>query len=609
MAKAWFESEFGKSKTVKPPTSNTPTNSFAGDSTLGDYYFDETFQITPLWTQSEISTYMAVKPIVIVPIQPIPFLDRLGHQYALVFFRDSLNQVSSRLQVYEETPEYKLAHPILDVANFTGFMYQIALDGRVQRVFSIVDGQFRYRAILRPNPNLGRNVASTRGLCSDCREFYDPTRNALERFWCFLCDLGQGDRGGDSHPTTGFTFEFGPALDLMGTTNGGGTGSGGSYLNVSWQLGNTLFSAIQFNQMRTLFYANGLEDLFETLKSTNSPDLALANNFIKSNNAATIASLKRFITEGGTFAEFKELYKTSSRFSQINAFFSNERFSEENKLAVKGFNALMDYDDDFVISNQNRGSKTIKQLVDDSGFPKISAGFLIGLARENGVGDADNMTKSFTRLGRIMEDFVLRSLGISKNTKDFPHPTNSNISAVEPDGLGEGNVARYEVDQNGIRRLKSWSSENSIFLDSKFTARREKVIKDNVSTNANGTVREQLSTMIDVLAQKKGVAINNVNFPNVKASDHGIASLYIITLFDVGLDPNLIQKAYDNNVNVYKRWVTYNVNTKQFEVSGGFEDLTPTTITPPKGITTRKSPGYTDPLLTTQAVYPNWNIQ
>ena len=343
-------------------------------------------------------------------------------------------------------------------------------------------------------------------------------------------------------------------------------------------------------EFQDLYYNN--PTLFKLLHS-----LFSRNGFTQSTLALATKFRYLYYPAGITLQEFVEITDNPFIYSQVDAFFNQNGFTRESKTAVQSFVFLMGVDDDFKTLNRNRGNKTIKQLIDEFGFPNLKASTLIGMARANSI-DVDN---NFTRLGRIQEDAVVRSLGGYKNKKEFKDPTPQNRSAVEPDLLGDGYVEQVEEDQNGRRIINSWKGDQSTFFDSKFVAGNEKVIKDNVSTNANGTAREQLSTMIDVLSQMRGGWINTVRNTLMKPSDHGIAFLVIVTFKDVGIDPNLITQAQNANVHIYKRWLTYSVETNQIEVSTNYEDLTPF-------IATKKKEAK-DPPNFSQPVKIDWTIK
>ena len=414
---------------------------------------------------------------------------------------------------------------------------------------------------------------------------------------------------GDNHtelmcwdaPSTGSSSSSGGGWSASGvgsfSSSGGTTSWSGSSIaafNIS-DLISVLIGEVPLQQLLSL-YPNDAAFINFVVSLKNSGQI-ITHDYAE----RLYASYDKYTQAGFSSAEVATICKDNAFFQQVNAFLDTNGFTNENRLAVKGFTFLIGVDDDFKALNQNRGNKSIKQLLNEFGYPKIGAGTLIYLAREQGL-DVNQNPQNFPRIGRVMEDFVLRSLGLPKNNTPFLDPTGRGRSSVIPDGLGNGNVAQYQIDQNGVRRINSWIGNNSIFFDSKFVAKGEKLIKDNVSTNANNTPREQLSTMIDVLGNMRGGVVNSVNNPQLKPSDHGIASLYLITLFDVEIDPNLINQAINNNVNVYKRWIEFDPETYQVVVSGSYEDKTPF-------ISTRKQPGSSAPLLAPTPTAIDWSIK
>jgi hypothetical protein len=307
------------------------------------------------------------------------------------------------------------------------------------------------------------------------------------------------------------------------------------------------------------------------------------------------ASYDKYTQAGFSSAEVAAICKDNTFFQQVNAFLDVNGFTNENRLAVKGFNFLMDIDDDFKALNQNRGNKSIKQLLDEFGFPKISASTMMGLARKNGVTYYKDGKEeiNFFRLGRIQEDAVIRSIkGVLKNTKAYQDPLGQRISTI-PDIVTEGITTRLE---NGIPK-EIWSNPQCSFLDSKFTATG--LIKDNITTNDQGEMRQQLSTMIDVLANMKEVIYNSLIMRNWKPADHGIATLTIVTIHDAAVDPSLINQALTKNVRMHKRWLELDVETLQIKVSTNFQ----LTVNP----ATNK--GADMPTLRSDAVDFNWTVQ
>ena len=84
MAQSWFESKFGKSLPISPRPAGVTYRSV--DSLLdGQFCFNESYQITPIWSEAQISSYLRTQPILLVPVRPIAFLESKKFQYALVF--------------------------------------------------------------------------------------------------------------------------------------------------------------------------------------------------------------------------------------------------------------------------------------------------------------------------------------------------------------------------------------------------------------------------------------------------------------------------------------------------------------------------------------------
>lgn len=640
MVKTWFESNFGKSTKIEPPQAQT--NSFGADSSV--VYFKETFDITPTWSEAEIATYLSVNPIVIVPVRPIAFLDKTNQEYVFICFRNELNQIDGRLQVYQPSYAYKSTHPTYDVKDFTGFMLQVCLDGKIQRVFGYENGQFISSFKLSPKISTGQ--LNVRGICDGCWDSALATAGFLKRAACWFCSWGfKGDTNNRTGETgennwnglTGNTLGFGNTN--INPSNGNNTGnnpggSGGPSLGS--QVGNTIFTVTQLRaKLSSLDFSYAQQDMIldnNTLKAKVTAyfvkrgwdDLAVAaavkNNLAYADNdlhryLADLTSddafyaankqtgflLAKYLGAGFSYNDFFS-FASNVGFAQVDNFFNQNGFTDENKKSAKGFNFLMGLDDDFKSLNDNRGSKNIKQLLDEYSFPNLQIGTLIGLAREKNIdiNHPDENTKKYNyqRLGRIFEDFLLRSLAVSSNQVVFNSPI-PGFSGVKPDGLGNGNVVQY--DEN-LRRENSWIGNNSIFLEAKLVFKGEKLIKDNSSVTVNFSLREQISTMIDVLANMTGGSMNGLNDLTLKPSDHGIASLYILTMYDTELDPTLVTKAEQNKVNVYKRWPVYDIETGNVRVSDSYQDKTPF-------IVSRKRPGYTDPIFSPKAVAINWDLK
>lgn len=265
MAQSWFKSEFGKSRLIAPRIASITARTV--DSTKdGLYMFDQTYQITPLWEMSEISTYLRTNPILLVPVKPILFLDTKGMSYSLVFFRDSLQQITARLQVYRPTESYLHTHTSPNVQDFSGLFYQIDLDGKVQRLFALENGHYIKRILLAPNSNIGRSSSIIpRGGCGCFNA--GSGESIWEEAWCLITCLfedGGGSGGNGDIIINGNIGADGSWLGL-GSTNGYSSdpysgnisnGGGGSSSNLNTEIDNTLFDVA--GQTTVMAYYQGI---------------------------------------------------------------------------------------------------------------------------------------------------------------------------------------------------------------------------------------------------------------------------------------------------------------------------------------------------------------
>jgi hypothetical protein len=324
MVQTWFESNYGKSKTISYP--HPQTNSLSGDSTQHDFYFNQIFDITPTWTQAEISTYLSVNSIVIVPVKPIPFLDAKKQEYVFVCFRNELNQIDGRLQVYQPTYAYKKSHQTYDVQDFSGFMLQICLNGKVKRIFSYENGKFLTQIIALPNPNLGGSNLNGRSvICKGCYTD-DPTSTWWHDVYCWFCELGSGtgDTGGanrlgetgeNSLSTVGSSLDYGN--NNVWPTNGTNTGSstsGGSGLSLSAQITNGLFNtrAVVIAKLLEAGYTNN------ELSDMSTPALK-----------ALLTTWAKYEGAGFSPAEYSALRADEVLFGQVDGFFSNNLYDND----------------------------------------------------------------------------------------------------------------------------------------------------------------------------------------------------------------------------------------------------------------------------------------
>ena len=234
-AKDWFTSQYGSSKHINPASSitNLAQN---GDN----YYFNETFTIEPIWSLAKSSSYRNRHSILIIPVQPIPFLDAKEQKYALVVYRDSLNQLQSKLQVYSAIASYKHNNKKEKVKDFSGIMYQVAMDGHVHHAAIAVNGRFTKRISLGVNRNLGKVNLNTRGC-------FGLGPSIFEELWCVLRHVfeGAGDFffGGETADPT--TFDIPTPIDYTLDYGGSGyptsSGSSSPANTINSEIDDTLF--------------------------------------------------------------------------------------------------------------------------------------------------------------------------------------------------------------------------------------------------------------------------------------------------------------------------------------------------------------------------------
>ena len=577
----------------------------------------------PQWEDSKSGFSKLTDEFLIIPLALKA--DR-NAQFKLLTTRQTDGSIIGKLVAYIPNPEYHAAKQgKYEIEDFTGTVIYTNLAGKFEYGFYIENGHYKGQCKAKRTEPSGGSSLQARGcvvrsytICVN--EYMFPFQSGC----MYSIDVSETKCTDDLPPTR------------AGTPGGlgGSTGGGAWYSNQP----STVFTTNPLDVMRSKFFRAGLEDIWYRLE-LNSSLLTASNNFLdvkgwnETNKTAlqniinstteysdlinylnslstdidfynaalsnglenTFISMRKYVKAGFSVAEFGQLMANNSLFQQVDAFLKTNGFTNENRLNVKGFTFLLGADDDFKTLNKNRGNKSIKQLLDEVGYPKINARTMMWLARKNGVTYFKDGKEeiNFFRLGRIQEDAVIRSIqGVSKNTKAYQDPLGQRISTI-PDIVTEGFTVRSE---NGIPK-EIWSSPECSFLDSKFTATG--IIKDNITTTDQGEIRQQLSTMIDVLANMKGVAYNSLIMPNWKPADHGIATLTIVTIHDAEIDPILVKQAKTKNVRMHKRWLELDLETQKIKVSTNFQ----LTVNP----ATNK--GWDVPTLRSDAVDFNWSVQ
>ena len=384
-AKAWFQNKFGETKLISPSSISSSSD------TLDGYYFDASYEITPLWSESKIAAFLQTNPILLVPVKPIPFLDAKGQHYTLVFFRDSLNQLDARLQVYQATSEYAKNNPKFRVENFTGFFYQIHLTGKVDKVCGVEQGKFTYKVQLKPKEKSRIGKIQTRGLCDNCFS-EDHTASPWDRFRCnILCAVFESGNSDPSGPDTYINVGADGSWLGLGSTNdytndpptysGDPTsGSGGTIENnynntntttnpnyLAGELGNEIFDMteeratlltihrrLNMNIVETDFLKNNreaalqMESYLLSHTTTVGTDNAHAHLTSLMNNAAyrlanqqaayvatIIETLGKYTKAGFTAEEFVSFYSDKNLFKQVETFLNSNGTNSESIEIIK----------------------------------------------------------------------------------------------------------------------------------------------------------------------------------------------------------------------------------------------------------------------------------
>jgi hypothetical protein len=181
-AKNWFESQFGKSLQIDPEKILLPTN-IDKDKPTDANFLNSLLQIKPLWNNAQTAAYRQKQAILIVPVEPIPYLDALQMQYKLVIFKNENNTVDARLQVFITSGHYDTFRT-LDVQNFSGALLQIDMKGIAQNMFAFENGRYTHRLYSGINDNTARSATSLRRNCSDCVN--GKSISFWEEFFCLV---------------------------------------------------------------------------------------------------------------------------------------------------------------------------------------------------------------------------------------------------------------------------------------------------------------------------------------------------------------------------------------------------------------------------------------
>jgi RHS repeat-associated protein len=164
-------------------------------------------------------------------------------------------------------------------------------------------------------------------------------------------------------------------------------------------------------------------------------------------------------------------------------------------------------------------------------------------------GDYDPESKQpipSTRLGRIYEDAVLRSLGEVKKTNTIK--VEDLDKTVNPDIVG---FTTYAELNSKTKKLDIMLFPSAHLIDAKMKSSIEYDDKNNPL---------QAFIMIKYLADLKGGYVNGVFDPNIKPSDYGMAQLTFITPENAAIDTKMIEEATANKVLLMHRTTERDAN-------------------------------------------------
>jgi hypothetical protein len=258
-AKAYFTSKYGKTNTILPQTNLVSNAAQSGVS----------IAVTPVWNEATVSAYLKTNSILIVPIENVDAFNVGTTSYNLVFYRDSLGKIQSKLNISVPDSSYAVTHSQSNVTDFTGCFFQMDMQGKMGNLLRVKDGKFTKKGQITFGNSVKSNPLQTRDECDDggpdC-----PSPAGRRRSWLAVVFDAIGDAiswvfsgtGTSSSGTVGnFGFggnnfgDGGGGIEGSNTNGGGSTNTGNSTTGTNLladEVGNQIFDMT--DERATLMY-------------------------------------------------------------------------------------------------------------------------------------------------------------------------------------------------------------------------------------------------------------------------------------------------------------------------------------------------------------------
>ena len=311
-AQNYFTNSFGSSKTI-----------FKSNSVSTALHLRRNITITPVWSLSQISTYLNTQPVLFVPVHSIPLLDEIKAQYSLFFYRDSANNIVSKLFTYLPDSLYAQTHTLFDVNTFTGAMFLIDMDGSTNRILVTENG--RFTKVWIPSNMQGRE---------DDEDCQDPVR----------CPRFGGGRLRNIFDGSGWNSFINW---LTSGNNSGGGGGGGSPIIINGS-GNVI--GIDGNGD----VGNGVGGSGDGGSGSQNLNSEIDNTLFETSAYSYYENLYR-MQMGFSDVEFEDLYFNRRLFTQVEHYFVAYGRSQEDIEAVRAHKELLLLLEGYSTANSNNG--------------------------------------------------------------------------------------------------------------------------------------------------------------------------------------------------------------------------------------------------------------